>query len=308
MSSIAEMAAARRAAETRRRWLLKAPALLTIILASVGPLAVMLIFSVMEKGAFGGVILGQFSLDGWLNVFVERDLFDDTLMLADANLIILWRSIKLALVTTLATLLIGFPTAYYIATRPEHIRSQWMLLITIPFWTNLLIRTFAIMGLLSNQGPINNVLVWAGLIDKPVQMLFTDGAVLIGLVYVYLPLMVLPIYASLERMDFNLVEAGYDLYATRLKVLWHIVIPSCRPGLIAGSILVFIPAIGAYVTPRVLGGGKNMMMGNLIELQFGQGRNWPLGAALSICLLLIVTVALVIYMRGSAAKENAHGQ
>jgi len=307
MSSIAEMAAVRRTAETRRRWLLKAPALLTIILASVGPLAVMLVYSVMAKGGFGGVTLGQFSLDGWTNVFVERDPFDDTLVWADANLIIFWRSIKLALVTTLATLLVGFPTAYYIATRPEHIRSQWMLLITIPFWTNLLIRTFAIMGLLSNQGPINNVLIWAGLIDKPMQMLFTDGAVLLGLVYVYLPLMVLPIYASLERMDFNLVEAGYDLYATRLKVLWHIVIPSCKPGLIAGSILVFIPAIGAYVTPRVLGGGKNMMMGNLIELQFGQGRNWPLGAALSICLLLIVTVALIIYIRGSSAKENAHG-
>ncbi|TIT71417.1 MAG: ABC transporter permease [Mesorhizobium sp.] len=308
MSSIAEMAATRRTAESRRRWLLKAPALATIVIASVGPLAVMLVYSVMAKGAFGGVALGQFSLDGWTNVFVERDPFDDTLVLADANLIIFWRSIKLALVTTLATLLIGFPTAYYIATRPEQVRSQWMLLITIPFWTNLLIRTFAIMGLLSNQGPVNNILIWAGLIDKPMQMLFTDGAVLLGFVYVYLPLMVLPIYASLERMDFNLVEAGYDLYATRSKVLWHIVIPSCKPGLIAGSILVFIPAIGAYVTPRVLGGGKNMMMGNLIELQFGQGRNWPLGAALSICLLVIVTVALIIYIRGSSGKENAHGR
>jgi spermidine/putrescine transport system permease protein len=307
MSSISEMAAARQAAESRRRWLLKAPALLTIILASVGPLGVMLVYSVMEKGSFGGVAFGQFSLDGWMNVFVERDLFGDTLMLADANLIIFWRSIRLALITTVATLLIGFPTAYYIATRAERVRSQWMLLITIPFWTNLLIRTFAIMGLLSNQGPINNLLVWTGVIDTPIQMLFTDGAVLLGLVYVYLPLMVLPIYASLERMDFNLVEAGYDLYATRLKVLWHIVIPSCKPGIIAGSILVFIPAIGAYVTPRVLGGGKNMMMGNLIELQFGQGRNWPLGAALSICLLLIVTAALIIYIRGSSARDISHG-
>ncbi|MFB9979346.1 ABC transporter permease [Mesorhizobium kowhaii] len=308
MSSNTEMAATRGAAESRRRWLLKAPALVTIMIASVGPLAVMLVYSVMAKGDFGGVALGRFSLDGWMNVFVERDPFDDVLVLADANLAIFLRSIKLALVTTLATLLIGFPTAYYIATRPEQVRSQWMLLITIPFWTNLLIRTFAIMGILSNQGPINNILIWAGLIDKPMQMLFTDGAVLLGLVYVYLPLMVLPIYASLERMDFNLVEAGYDLYATRPKVLWHIVIPSCKPGLIAGSILVFIPAIGAYVTPRVLGGGKNMMMGNLIELQFGQGRNWPLGAALSICLLLIVTVALIVYIRGSSAKENAHGR
>ena len=204
------------------------------------------------------------------------------------------RSIKLALVTTIAALLVGFPTAYFIATRPPESRSQWLLLITIPFLTNLLVRTFAIMGLLSNQGLVNNALIWSGVIDKPLQMLFTDGAVLAWLVYVDLPLMVLPIHASLERIDFRLVEAGYDLYVTRWNVLRHIVIPSCKPGLIAGSILVFIPAIGAYVTPRVLGGGKNMMMGNLIELQFGQGTNWPLGAALSITLLAIVTVALAM--------------
>jgi spermidine/putrescine transport system permease protein len=180
------------------------------------------------------------------------------------------------------------------------------LLITIPFWTNLLVRTFAILGFLSNQGFINNTLIWAGVIDEPIQMLFTTGAVLLGLVYVYLPLMVLPIYASLEKFDFCFVEAGYDLYASRLQVLRHVVIPSSKAGIIAGSILVFIPAIGAYVTPRVLGGGKNMMMGNLIELQFGQGRNWPLGAALSITLLLIVTVALVFYIR-NASRGGSHG-
>ncbi|HEX9857436.1 MAG TPA: ABC transporter permease [Paracoccaceae bacterium] len=308
MPTAADIAHGRQAAASRRRWLLKAPGLITILLASAGPLAVMLVYSVMEKGSYGGVNLGQFSLEGWTSVVVERDPFDDTLGLADANLMIFWRSIKLALVTTLATLLVGFPTAYFIATRPAESRSQWMLLITIPFWTNLLVRTFAIMGLLSNQGLVNNALVWAGVIETPLQMLFTDGAVLMGLVYVYLPLMVLPIYASLERMDFRLVEAGYDLYANRRKVLRHIIIPSCKPGIIAGSILVFIPAIGAYVTPRILGGGKNMMMGNLIELQFGQGRNWPLGAALSISLLAIVTAALVVYIRNTSGKEGVHGR
>lgn len=307
MPSASEYASAREVAATRRRWLLKAPALIAILLASVGPLVVMLVYSVMQKGNYGGVNLGHFSLEGWSRVVVERDPFDDTLSFASANLGIFWRSIKLALITTLTTLLVGFPTAYFIATRPEDSRSQWMLLITIPFWTNLLVRTFAVMGLLSNQGLVNNVLIWAGVITSPLQMLYTDGAVLAGLVYVYLPLMVLPVYASLERMDFRLVEAGYDLYATRWKVLRYIVIPSCKPGLIAGSILVFIPAIGAYVTPRVLGGGKNMMMGNLIELQFGQGRNWPLGAALSITLLAIVTVALVVYIRNTSGKGVSHG-
>ena len=139
-------------------------------------------------------------------------------------------------------------------------------------------------------------------------MLFTDFAILVGMVYVYLPLMVLPLYASMEKLDFRLVEAGYDLYATRFKVLRRIIIPLVKPGIIAGSILVFIPSLGAYVTPRVLGGGKNMMLGNLIELQFGQGRNWPLGAALSITLMVIVMVALLVYVRNAGrSRRRAHG-
>lgn len=192
------------------------------------------------------------------------------------------------------------------ATRPPKQRDLWLFLITIPFWTNLLIRTFAIFEIIRNKGIINNVLIWSGLIDEPIQILFTDTAIMIGMVYVYLPLMVLPIYAAMEKFDFSLVEAGYDLYATRLKVLRRIILPIVKPGVIAGSILVFVPSLGAYITPRVLGGGKQLMLGNLIDLQFGQGRNWPLGAALSITLLLIVMVALIGYVR-NAGEENGHG-
>ena len=306
MTNASENAAIIRAASVRRRWLLSAPALITIFCASVGPLLVVLLYSFMVKGDFGDVKLWQFSLEGWTNVLVERDIFDGNLVLADANIQIFWRSIRLALMTTILALAVGFPTAYFIATRPPKSRDLWLLLITIPFWTNLLIRTFAVVELIRNEGTVNTMLIWVGVIDEPIQMLFTTGAVLLGLVYVYLPLMVLPIYASLEKFDFCFVEAGYDLYASRLQVLRHVVIPSSKAGIIAGSILVFIPAIGAYVTPRVLGGGKNMMMGNLIELQFGQGRNWPLGAALSITLLLIVTVALVFYIR-NASRGGSHG-
>jgi spermidine/putrescine transport system permease protein len=140
-----------------------------------------------------------------------------------------------------------------------------------------------------------------------VQIMFTDWAILFGMIYVYLPLMVLPIYASMEKLDFRMVEAGYDLYATRFGVLRRIVIPLVKPGVIAGSILVFIPALGAYVIPRVLGGGKSMMLGNLIELQFGQGRNWPLGAALSITLMVIVTIALLAYVRNATRSGAGHG-
>jgi spermidine/putrescine transport system permease protein len=178
----------------------------------------------------------------------------------------------------------------------------------IPFWTNLLIRTFAIMEIIRNEGVINSALMGLGIIDAPIQMLFTEFAVAVGMVYVYLPLMILPVYASMERLDFSLVEAGYDLYANRLQVLRRVIFPLVKPGVIAGSILVFVPCLGAYVTPRVLGGGKQLMLGNLIELQFGQGRNWPLGAALSLALLAIVMVALIFYVRAVGRDgETGHG-
>ena len=204
----------------------------------------------------------------------------------------------------MTTLAIGFPTAYFIATRPRTTRNIWLFLITIPFWTNLLIRTFAILEVIRNEGLINIGLQRFGVIDGPIQMLYTDFAIMVGMTYVYLPLMVLPLYASMERLDFSLVEAAYDLYATRNKVLRRVIIPLVKPGFIAGSILVFIPSLGAFVTPRVLGGGKKMMLGNLIELQFGAGRNWPLGAALSITLLSIVMIALLIYVRTTQRNSS----
>lgn len=282
------------------RWLLSAPAMLIILFAAIGPLFVMLAYSVMAKGDYGDVKFGEFSLDGWFSVFLQRDIFDDAITVADAHLSIFWRSVRLSFLTTGVTLLLGFPTAYFIATRPRHTRETWVFLITIPFWTNLLIRTFAMQEVIRNEGIVNTLLIASGLADRPIQMLYTDWAILFGMVYVYLPLMVLPLYASMEKLDFRLVEAGYDLYAGRLAVLRRIIVPLARPGIVAGSILVFIPSLGAYVTPRVLGGGKNMMLGNLIELQFGAGRNWPLGAAISITLMAVVMVALLVYVRNAS--------
>jgi len=148
---------------------------------------------------------------------------------------------------------------------------------------------------------------WAGGIDTPLAIIYTDTAVLIGMAYVYLPLMVLPLFAAIDRFDMRLLEAGYDLYASRWQVLRRVILPIVKPGIVAGSILVFVPSLGAYVTPRVLGGGKNMMIGNFIELQFLAGRNWPLGAALSVTLLVIVTVALLIYVRAANRGSNPHG-
>lgn len=162
--------------------------------------------------------------------------------------------------------------------------------------------------MIRNSGTINSILLWSGLIDSPIQMLYSDFAVLLGMSYVFLPLMILPLYAAMDKLDFRLVEAGDDLYASRLQVLRHVIIPMVKPGFIAGSILVFIPSIGAYVTPRVLGGGRTMMMGNLIGLQFGQGQNWPVGAALSVLLLVIVVGALIFYLKVVNREEGPrHG-
>ncbi len=293
--------------DVRNRWLLAAPALTIIGFAALGPLLIMLVYSFLQKGLYGGVIW-SFSTQGWFDVFFYKDIFDDTVGFADAHMSIFWRSIRLSLATTILTLLIGFPTAYFIATRSEKWRPVFLFLVTIPFWTNLLIRTFAIMEVIKNEGVVNSVLKWAGIIEAPIQIMFTDFAIMLGMVYVYLPLMVLPLYASMERLDFRLVEAGYDLYASRWQVLRRIIVPLVKPGMIAGSILVFVPSLGAYVTPRILGGGKNLMLGNLIELQFGQGRNWPLGAALSITLLVVVMVALLFYVRNaSKSGVKSHG-
>ncbi|MBB5041138.1 ABC transporter permease [Shinella fusca] len=306
MNGAEQAAAAARKQDIRSRWLLSAPALLIIFVAAVGPLFVMLLYSFMVKGDYGDVKLGEFSLEGWTSVFFQRDIFDDTLGLADAHLSIIWRSIQLSFFTTVLTVILGFPTAYFIATRPPHTREIWVFLVTIPFWTNLLIRTFAMQQVIRNEGLLNNALMWLGVIKSPLQIMYTDTANLLGMTYVYLPLMVLPLYASIEKLDFRLVEAGYDLYATRFQVLRRIVIPLVRPGIVAGSILVFIPSLGAYVIPRVLGGGKNMMLGNLIEMQFGSGRNWPLGAAMSITLMVLVTVALIFYVRNASRGGAGH--
>ena len=287
----------------RRNWLLSLPALVLLLLTASGPLLIVIVYSFLTAGSYGGVVW-EFSVEAWFRVLFTKDIFDDTVSLSDAHLGIFWRSVQLSLLTTLICLFVGFPTAYFIATRKPSARSVWLFLITIPFWTNLLIRTFAILELVRNKGVLNNLLLHLGMIKEPLKILYTDTAILLGMTYVYLPLMVLPVYAAMERFDFRFVEAGFDLYATRVQVLRRIILPIVKPGIIAGSILVFVPSLGAYVTPRILGGGKHLMMGNLIELQFGQGKNWPLGAALAVTMLCIVMVALIFYVRVTERSEN----
>jgi spermidine/putrescine transport system permease protein len=186
----------------------------------------------------------------------------------------------------------GFPLAYYIARATPRRQGIWLLLVMIPFWTNFLVRTYAWMFILRTEGLLNTLLLKVGLIATPIELLYSNTAVVIGLVYGYLPFMVLPLYVALERVDRTLIEAAWDLYATRWAVFWRIIFPLARPGVMAGCLLVFIPSLGAFLTPDLLGGARSMMIGNLIQHEFRVARDWPLGAAIS-CVLMLLVVGMM---------------
>jgi spermidine/putrescine transport system permease protein len=291
--------------ENTRNRLLSTPALLIVVLFGICPLILILIYSFLKAAPYGGV-QWHFSTDAYLNFLFQRDIFDDTLQFSPDYLYIYLRSLIFAAFTTVVSLLIGFPTAYFMATRPPEQRNWWVLLITIPFWSNLLVRTLAIMFIIRDQGLINHVLMYFHLIDKPITLLYTNFSIMLGLLYSYLPFMVLPLYSSLEKLDFRLVEAGHDLYAGKRQVLWRVIIPLAKPGIVAGCLLVFIPSLGAYVTPLILGGGTHLMIGDLIAQQFGSGRNWPLGSAQALILMAAVLLALFFYVRNTTGKMH-HG-
>jgi spermidine/putrescine transport system permease protein len=215
------------------------------------------------------------------------------------------RSFWLSLSTTVIALAIGFPTALYMTLQPKRYRNLLIFLVTIPFWTNLLVRNYAWILLLRDTGLINDALISLGLTSGPITLLYTDFSVAVGLTYSFLPFMVLPIYASLEKIDFRLVEAGYDLYASRTALLRRIIVPLALPGIVSGCILVFVPSLGSYVTPVLLGGGKTLMIGNLISMQFGSARNWPFGAALAFVLLALVLLTMMFQLMRTRRREGA---
>ncbi|AEI92372.1 ABC transporter permease [Roseobacter litoralis] len=290
-----------------RTWLLM-PAWVTLIVLVLLPVSLMLVYSFLTKEFRGGVIW-EFSFAAYEQFFCDRGLFDDEPCAIEWTYItIFWRSIWQAGLATILSLLIGFPTAYFIATRPANVRPLWVFLITIPYWVNLLIRTVSMRFMLREEGPINNTLMWSGLIDSPLQMINTNFAVQIGLFYSYLPFMVLPIYAAVERYNFSLSEAASDLYASKWTTLRRIILPSIKPGVIAGCILVFVPSLGAFLAPDLLGGAKNFMIGSLIEEQFkGNAGNWPFGAAASMILLTLVLLILLFYARQQARANRGSG-
>lgn len=214
------------------------------------------------------------------------------------------RSVLMAAAATIMCLALGFPMAYGIARSNPSTRSLLLLLIVLPFWISFLLRVYAWMGLMNNYGVINNFLMWLGAIDKPIQMMYTDFAVLIGLAYSYLPFMILPLYASLERMDLDLVDAAQDLGASRSRAFWDITWPLAKPGIIAGCLLVLIPAMGEYVIPYLLGGPESLLIGRVLFDEFFVNRDWPLASAVAIILLLLLVVPIVLLQRHQARDQE----
>ncbi len=271
-----------------RRWCLL-PARLWMALFFAVPMAIVCLYAFLSRGDFGGVE------SPWT--------LESAVRLADPlYLAILWRSVWIASAATALCALLGFPLALFIA-RSGRRRNLYLQLVLLPFWTSFLVRTYAWLFILRETGLVNTVLMRLRLIQRPVQFLYNDGAVLLGLVYNFLPFFVLPLYATLEKMDPSLLEAAADLGAKPRRVFWRVVLPLARPGVAAGCILVFIPCLGAYLTPDLLGGGKSIMLGNLIQNQFTTARDWPFGAAASLLLSLVGVALLWLLMRSRAARE-----
>ncbi|MBL0158999.1 MAG: ABC transporter permease [Bryobacterales bacterium] len=267
----------------RLRLIFLTPAAALLAGLFVAPLAILAVYTVLTRGAYGGVS-APFTVENWMRLA-------DPLYLA-----IVWRSFVVAGVSTAICVVLGFPLALFIA-RSGARKNLYLALVMLPFWTSFLVRTYAWMFLLRDTGLINTMLLAMGVISEPLPLLYNWGAVIVGLVYGYLPFLVLPLFATLERMDPALVEASADLGAGPWQTVWRVILPLSAPGLRAGAILVFIPCLGAYLTPDLLGGGKTILIGTLIQNQFTSARDWPFGSAVALGLMGLVMVLLWLHAR-----------
>jgi putrescine transport system permease protein len=213
------------------------------------------------------------------------------------------RSIWYALLTALLCLLIGYPFAYFIARSPASVRPALLMMVMLPFWTSFLLRVYAWKGILADQGVVNKLLMWLGIIDEPILMLYTNVSMLVGMTYVYLPFMILPLYANLVKMDFRLLEAAYDLGTSPFKAFWLVTVPLSKAGIIAGFMLVFIPAVGEFVIPSLLGGPENIMIGRVVWDEMFTSNNWPRASALAVVMILLIIVPLAFYYNATSEKK-----
>lgn len=269
--------------ESRRGFLMSLPAYAYLTLFFATPLAIVFVYSFATRNRFGGTDLSGWNLDAY------RKLSEPLVRT------IVMRSLWLALLTTVICLLVAYPFSYWLATRRPLVRNLMLVGVMIPFWSNFLVRNYAWRVLLSNDGPVSKITEVVGLGET--RILFTPTAVVIGLVYGFLPFMILPLYASIERVDGRLLEASRDLYGDGWQTFRHVLLPLTRPGVVAGSILVFVPSLGAYVTPEILGGAKTTLLGSYIVTQFLTARNWPVGASVSFVLMTVMLVATLVYFR-----------
>lgn len=264
------------------------------------PLLIIVIYSFLEKPSQGTGVKWVFTTESYRALFIQEKL-DGTTAFDTRYLKVLWNSFLYSSITTIVTVLLSIPAAMWIATRAVHKRTLLVALVTLPFWISILIRTYGIRQIIADEGPIGKFL---GIFDITWSILYTPYATVLGLIYVFLPFMILPIYASAERFDFRLAEAAYDLGAKRATVVRRIILPAIRPGVISGIALVFIPALGSFLQSDMLGGGKTNMVANVIANNFGQARNWPFGSALAVFLIVMTLIFVLIIQRISNSRGD----
>ena len=293
-SGTSDLQAIRRKRDMRRKTIpalaQAGPVSIWMILFVTLPMLFIIYISFMSRGVFGDVVY-QFSLESY------QTLLDATYFK------VILKSLKAALLTTVLCLGLGYPFAYYIARKPPEVASRLIMLIMIPFWTNSLMRLNSWLLLFQTSGPVNNFLQWTGLVDRPITFIYTDGLVVLGLITNMLPFAVLPLYSSIEKLQKSLLEASADLGATPSQTFFKVTLPLTVPGIFSAIILVFIPSLGIYTVSDILGGGKVLYIGNIIKNQFGSIRNWPLGAALSVLLLVITGLLIFIYTRFAKIED-----
>ena len=254
------------------------------------PTLIIAVISFLKKGPYGGVIFWQFSLD------VDANLFDKVFLK------IIFKTLEISVWVTLVTLILALPTAYFISR--SKLKSFWLLLIIIPFWTNFLVRIYSFIAILGNNGIVNKVLQFAFNLDGPVQLLYNKNAVIIVTVYIYLPYAILPLYSSIEKFDFSLLDAARDLGATKFAAMIKVFLPGIKSGLISAVILTFIPAVGSYAVPDLLGGNDALMLGNIIGKRLLDARDWPIASAVSMLLIVFTTIAVLLFMRSDNGEEE----
>ena len=253
------------------------------------PTLIIAVISFLKKGPYGGVIFWQFSLDAYANLF-------DKVFLK-----IIFKTLEISIWVTIVTLVLALPTAYYISR--SKLKSFWLLLIIIPFWTNFLVRIYSFIAILGNNGIVNKALQLVFNLDGPIQLLYNKNAVIIVTVYIYLPYAILPLYSSIEKFDFSLLDAARDLGATKFKAMVKVFLPGIKSGLISAIILTFIPAVGSYAVPDLLGGNDALMLGNIIGKRLLDARDWPIASAVSMLLIVFTTIAVLLFMRSDNGEE-----